>query len=113
MSAWLAALQSAVSSSSQAAVARRLRQSDGFPSHAVISQVLSGKYQGRTERLQAVVEGVLLSKTVPCPVLGEIGRDQCDDWQTKPFATSNATRLQVFRACRSGCPHSRLQEGGR
>lgn len=103
--AWLAALQQAVKSSSLAAVAKRLGVS-----RTMVSQVCNQKYPGDLERVQKLVEGVYLSCTVQCPILGEIRQDQCLEHQNRRSVSSNPLYIQVYKACRSGCPHSRLSE---
>ena len=52
-----------------------------------------------------------LPDTIVIPVLGEIRRDTCLDWQAKPFAITSAHRTRMHRACRDGCPHSHLGDG--
>lgn len=78
-------------------------------SGAVVSHMLVGRYTGDLDAVFAKIRGALMGEVVICPVLGELGRDRCLTEQKKPFATSNAARARVFRACRSGCPHSRLK----
>lgn len=46
------------------------------------------------------------SAAVDCPVLGTIDRGRCLDEQAQKYSSANRTRVQLFRACRSGCPHS-------
>lgn len=108
---WIEVLQQKCSESSQAKVCAVLRkhQSDGFPSGTVLNQVLKGKYPGRTERLQRLVEGVYMAGTVDCPVVGSIPSDQCVQYQGQPFANTNPTRLALYKACRGGCPNSNLK----
>lgn len=110
MSDWIEVLRRECERSSQAKVANRLRQSDGFPSPTIINQVLHNKYPGRKDRLKDIVEGVFLHTTVHCPVLDEITADVCADHQSRPFANTNPTRVKLFQACRNGCPHSRLEQ---
>ncbi|WP_417691522.1 transcriptional regulator [Roseibium sp.] len=85
-------------------------------SAAVISQTIGNKYPGDIANVEEKVRIALMGLTVTCPALGVIGRDQCLDWQAKPWASTNSTRSRVYRACRAGCPHSRLpasQQKGR
>lgn len=82
-------------------------------SAAVVSQAIANKYPGDMKKLEGKVRGALMGETVTCPVLGEIGRDACLDWQAKPRAHTNAVRTRVYRACRGGCPHSRLPQRSR
>lgn len=77
----------------------------------VISQTISNKYKGDLTKVEQKVRGALMEETVACPVLGEIGKDACLVWQAKPRAITSAIRAAVYRACRNGCPHSRLKEG--
>lgn len=111
MSEWLEVLKAECDKSSQSKVGQLLRkgQRDGFPSSTVINQVLKDKYPGRTERLQALVEGVFMSSVVTCPVVGEIPSDQCIQYQSKPYGNTNPTRIKLFQACRGGCEHSKLE----
>ncbi len=69
-----------------------------------ISQVISNTYRGDLGAIEAKVRGALMGATVGCPVLGEIGLDQCKTEQSTPFVATNSTRAQLRRACRS-CPN--------
>ncbi|WP_435100793.1 helix-turn-helix domain-containing protein [Arhodomonas sp. AD133] len=102
---WVAALRAACERRSQTKVARDL----GY-SPAVISQCLRGTYRGNVSRVREAVEGALMGHTVDCPVLGELPRDACLRHQEREFAATNPARVQLYYACRSGCPHSRLPE---
>lgn len=101
--AWLDALRArcAAPGQSQVKVAAALRQEDGYPSAAVLNQVLGGKYAHPTDRLQAIVEGALLGYQVACPVLGDLGRADCIGHQTREFAPSNQTRIALYRSCKT------------
>lgn len=101
--AWLDVLRAACEASSQRDVARRL----GYSS-TVINQVLTGAYPHGLAKVQAKVEKALMAGTVTCPELGAIPRAQCLAWQRRPFSAANPTAVAVYRACRSGCPHSLL-----
>ncbi|WP_106752396.1 transcriptional regulator [Pannonibacter carbonis] len=101
---WILELARLADASGLNASARRL----GY-SAAVISETIRNKYRGDLARVEATVRGALMGETVVCPVLGQIGRDACLAWQAKPRAVTNAVRTRVYRACRSGCPHSRLK----
>ncbi len=105
MSDWLEVLDQACQKSSQNRVAKRLGVSA-----AMISQTLKGKYPGDTRKLRIRVEGELMGAAVQCPVLGEISARQCLDCQAQPFAATNAQRVRLYRACRSGCPNSSIEE---
>jgi hypothetical protein len=77
-------------------------------SRSAISNVLAGKYPGDLGRISGMVRGALMSATVTCPVLGEIGRDRCLTEQREPFRATSAFRAQLYHACRGGCPYSSL-----
>ena len=112
MSMWIQVLAAECEKASQAKVAKALRKSsgDGFPSPTVINQVLKNKYPGRTDRLQALVEGMYMSVTVQCPVVGEIPSDQCIEYQSRPYAATNPTRIKLYQACRANCTNSKIME---
>lgn len=78
-------------------------------SYGAISAVFSKTYKGDLNAIEDAVRGALMGLNVNCPAQGEIGRDQCLRWQRKPRITSDPTSVRVYRACRSGCPHSRLK----
>ncbi len=103
MSDWIKALQQACQESSQNRVAQRLGVSA-----SMISQALRGRYPGDLRALQQRVEGEFMGAAVQCPVLGEISARQCLDCQAMPFAATNPQRVRLYRACRSGCPHSQI-----
>lgn len=100
---WLDVLVEECGKTSQRAVARRLAVSE-----TVVTRVLGKSYGGDTGKFAEKVRGVLLAMTVDCPVLGEIRRDRCIAEQGKKLTFENPLRPQIFHACRSGCPHSRL-----
>lgn len=81
-------------------------------SAAVFSHVLANNYQGDIARVEQKVNGALMGVTVSCPVVGEIGRDRCLDEQATPFTGASSIRAKLFRACRNGCPHSRIRQEG-
>lgn len=99
---WYQALTAEITRHGRRAVVDRLRISD-----TTVSQLLSGKYPSDPSRMIARIEGELLNKTVRCPVLGEISVRACQDNQDRPFANTNPQRVALYRACRSGCKHSK------
>jgi len=100
---WLVALAEACDEATQAAAARRI----GY-SGATVSFVLNGRYTGDLKAVEAAVRDALMRGTVDCPVLGEILGEDCRKHQAAPFNAGNPQRIATFRACRNGCPHSRL-----
>lgn len=97
---WNAILADQAKTHGQVAVANELGVSK-----TVVSQLINGKYPGDLIRMQALVEGAYMAKTVQCPIMGNIPLHQCDKYQRNTL-TSNPTRLKLFRACRGGCMHS-------
>jgi hypothetical protein len=81
-------------------------------SPSAVSGVLAGKYGGDLVRIEEKVRGALMGLTVECPVLGTMDRSACLDWQKKPLSIGSSLNTQMHRACRSGCPHSRIARGG-
>jgi len=79
-------------------------------SYGAISSIINNKYKGDLKAVEGAVRGALMGLTVNCPAQGPIGRHQCLNWQSLPYGTSDSTRVRVYRACRSGCPHSRLKQ---
>ncbi|MFH0302659.1 transcriptional regulator [Bradyrhizobium sp. 31Argb] len=81
-------------------------------SNAVVSYVLGNKYTGDIDRVKAKIRGALMNETVMCPILGEIGTDRCLNEQKMDNTGASSIRARLYRACRSGCPHSRIKEDG-
>ena len=75
-------------------------------SPTVVSQVLSGKYPGDLSAIQKAVEGGLMGMTVQCPVVGEMPRNVCLEYQRRSFQATNPLRVQLHKAC-PACPHRR------
>lgn len=98
---WLQVLRDACTSSTQGAVAQKI----GY-SAAVVSTVLSGTYRGDLQRVQLAVEGALMAATVDCPVVGDMPQQRCIEHQRTPFRSTNHMVVQIYHACRGGCPHS-------
>ena len=70
-----------------------------------LSAVLGNKYPGGLQRIEARVRGKLMSATVTCPVLGEIGRDACANNQERKFSAANPRLVRLATACPQ-CPHN-------
>lgn len=75
---------------------------------STISEVISKKYRGDLGRVEQMVRGALMSETVMCPVLDEIGRDVCLEEQSATFRATNSTRGRLRRACRT-CQHREVK----
>ena len=100
---WVAVLRKQCENRSQIAVAKEL----GY-SPAVVNQVLKGSYKGNLTTVEMTVKGRFMNNVVECPVVGEIATHICLNHQKQPFASINPLRVQLYKACRAGCPHSRL-----
>lgn len=101
---WIEVLRKEVEATSQSRVATALGVSK-----TQISQVLSGKYPADPADLRRKVEGHYMNRTVECPVLGIIPVHECKEHQGRPFSSANPLRVRLFRACRAGCPNSKLE----
>lgn len=102
--AWVLALaEECDARKSQAKVARRI----GY-SPTTVNQVISRTYKGDLAAVEAAVRGAFLGERVDCPVLGPLPRDRCLNHQRQPLIATNPERVRLYRACRNGCPHSRL-----
>lgn len=102
---WLSELRVQVASKTQAKVAAEL----GY-SPAVINQVLASKYKGNLPRFAETVRSVYLGETVFCPVMGELEKHRCRQYQKEPFSATNPVRVRRYRACRAGCINSEITE---
>lgn len=79
-------------------------------SRSAISTVINGKYTGHVGRVEQMVRGALMAATVDCPVLGELARNRCLEWQSKPYAATSSHRVQMFVACQN-CPNATGKKG--
>lgn len=79
-------------------------------SASVVNQVLQNKYKGALDKVAHAVRGALMGATVACPVAGTLRRDLCLKEQDMPLHSGDPGRADFWRACRSGCPHSRLKQ---
>ena len=104
---WIVRLAEECTRTSASEVAKRLDYSV-----AVVSSALLGNYKGSLRKVEAKVRGAFMGAVVDCPVLGEIERDRCETEQGRKFFGTSANRARLYRACRGGCPNSRLKGGG-
>ena len=100
---WVLVLAEACMETTQTAVADQV----GY-SPSVIGQAIGKTYRGDMSRVEDRVRGALLREKVRCPVLVEVTRDECLNWQKERFSTASGLNIKMHRACRSGCPNSRL-----
>lgn len=66
---------------------------------STVSQVLSGTYKGDATQVLARVEEVYGTRTVACPVQGDILIGQCADNRRRSFSAVNPIRLELSRTC--------------
>lgn len=92
-------LNAAVEEFGQAEVARRIGKSS-----AAVSQVRSGTYQGKPDRILELVDAEFGSAEIDCPVMGRVPLARCIEERTKPFRATNPQRRQLYQACQR-CPH--------
>ncbi|HEY9344212.1 MAG TPA: transcriptional regulator [Inquilinus sp.] len=105
---WARTLAEACDRDGQATVARKLAVSPSLVSY--VRRGLYGRdgHAGDLAMIEAKVRGAYMGATTSCPVQGEIPTDRCVSNQALPLSTASRARVELFRACRSGCPHSRI-----
>lgn len=96
---WIVVLARSCDQFGQTAMGKRLGVSG-----AVISATLSNSYAGRLDKIEQRVRGELMKERVLCPVLGDISKRQCLDEQSREYASTNALRVELRRAC-PRCPN--------
>lgn len=96
---WIKALAEACDEAGLRKTALKLNASP-----AIVSLAISNKRE-KLDFIKAKVEAVLMITMVSCPVRGIMGRDECLREQAKPFSSVNPQRVQLYRACRDGCPY--------
>lgn len=70
---------------------------------STISQVISNTYNGDLARVEEMVRGAFMAATVDCPVLGDMARNVCLEWQKRPYTDASSLHIRMNRACRV-CP---------
>ena len=105
---WVRRLAEECAATSQAKVAARL----GY-SPATVSYVLRNAYRGDLVAVELAATGALMARTVRCPVLGDLRADDCLRHQREPWSPNNPTRIDLYKACRGGCPNFRARSDGR
>jgi len=100
---WLAVLREQCNTSSQKVVGMKINYSA-----AVVNQVLKRTYKGDLTRVESAVKGAFMNEVVDCPVVGDIATHLCLKYQKQKFSSINPLCVQLYKACRNGCPHSKL-----
>jgi hypothetical protein len=70
-------------------------------SSAVVSALLKDKYLGDVATMADRIRGLYMAETVPCPVMGTLGRNHCLDYQARPLAFTNPQRAALHKACKT------------
>ena len=79
-------------------------------SASAISYVLKNAYNADLSKFEQDVRATIMQATVTCPGMSDdIPLAECLDWQRKPYASTNPQRISMYRACRAGCPNSKLE----
>ena len=102
---WVEDMAERADQNSQGQVAKAI----GY-SGSVVNSVLKRSYNGDFDAVEKAFKGRFQALKVTCPVAGEIGSDICLQHQNraKTFSAGSSFRVEMARACRGGCPHSRL-----
>ncbi len=108
MPAWVRRLAEECDKASQNQVAKKV----GYSASA-LSSVINNRYGGANRggdlaAIEKAVSGVFDAVVVDCPVLGKLPAQTCLLHQRQPISTANPQAVRLYRACRDGCPHSRL-----
>jgi hypothetical protein len=98
---WIRALAEACDDAGLRATAGKLNVSPAMLSLAI------GRKRANLDWIKGKVERLLLVSMVACPALGVMSKDECLQKQAMPYSNANPLRMQLYRACRSGCPHFR------
>ena len=96
---WIKALAEACDESGLRRTAAKLTASP-----AIVSLAIHNKRE-KLDFIKPKVETYLMMTLVGCPILGIIGREKCLREQARPFSTVNPMKVQLFKACRNGCPY--------
>ena len=82
-------------------------------SPAIISLAINNRHHASLAYIRERVETILGGMIIPCPVLGMIARNDCEENQKRPYMSINPLYVQLFRACRGGCEYSRINREDR
>lgn len=87
------------------ALARRMQMSP-----STLSEVLSGTYRAKLDRVREAVRGALMGAVVDCPGLHQIiGREVCVKHQRSQLSTASPSSVRLYHTCRNGCPHAKAE----
>jgi len=74
-----------------------------------LSRIIKNQFYGNSSKIQETIEGLFSDLVVECPVLGDIPYSKCIKQQRSEFSSANSVKIQLYKACRTGCPHSKLE----
>jgi hypothetical protein len=101
MPAWVRTLAAACHGASLRKTASKLGVSP-----AIVSLAINNKRRD-LDFIKSRVEQHLMTVQVGCPVFGVISGNRCLEKQAAPFSAANPLGIQLYRACRNGCPNFR------
>ena len=96
---WIEVLAGACDREGLRKVAERIGVSPAMVSLAV------NKKRANLDFIRDRVTSAFITGAVDCPVLDVIDKQRCLQEQAAPFSCANPLRVQLYRACRNGCPH--------
>lgn len=67
----------------------------------VVSLLLKDNYRGNVAAMGERIRGQYMAETVNCPVMGELGRHSCLEYQTRPLVHTNPQRARLHAACQT------------
>ncbi len=70
----------------------------------VVNTLLKDKYTGDVATMAERIRGLYMAETVNCPVMGQLGKQHCLDYQKRSPANTNPMRAALSRACKT-CPN--------
>lgn len=79
-------------------------------SNAVVHEVLRNRYKGDHAKVAFRVTQCLATDSADCPILGRISHAECHAHQAQKNPGSTPLKVKLYRACRSGCPHSFIEK---
>lgn len=78
----------------QAKVARLV----GLP-RSTLNEYLKGKHPNNNTKIEKLFEAYF--DLVPCPVFGDITKEDCYKWYHKPYVATNGFNAKIRQACKN------------
>ena len=92
---WVLCLAKECDATGLRAVAKKLQVSP-----ASVSLAINHKNPAGYTFMQAKVESTFAMKFVPCPLLGVISKDECNEQSKREFTGANALRVKQYQMCK-------------